>query len=105
MNHSMNSYKCLQETDKRVSLSAVLSLVMGERERQHLMFPEQWENGQSDDEHLSKVTEEYLEVVRGVNDKEPSAEMLEEIIQTAALLCGWAQFKLHQKLKEEIEGV
>lgn len=105
MHHSNNTYKCLKEFDGKASLSAVISLLLGERERQEVLYPDHWTNGQTYTENLAKITEEYLEVVRDVNDEKPVAELLVEVIQLMALLGGWAQFLLAEKLKEEIDGV
>jgi NTP pyrophosphatase (non-canonical NTP hydrolase) len=69
-----------------IPMEVILEMIKAERQRQDAKFPDQadgWEDTLA--EKTTVLTEEYLEFIRSVNDREPGVDQVKELVQVAAV--------------------
>lgn len=69
----------------------VYELIDLERDRQIAKFGDQ--SQRTDDRWTAILTEEFLELVRAINDDEPPRRVAEELVQVAAVAVAWLEYR------------
>jgi len=79
----------------------VLNLIDDEREAQDAKWGVQDQH--NDDQWYRILAEEFGEIAKALNDKEPEAALEAEIIQTAAVCVAWIEARSRRRRIEDVE--
>lgn len=78
------------DTDAPHSQHQAIERIRNERDRQDLKFGPP-DLTLTEDRWMTILTEEYLELARALNDREPAWRVQEELVQVAAVCTRWLE--------------